>query len=282
MDLPFDRRAKRHQRDRAAPGIAEHDFLLRLAAEWLGERVAEDGRRFERVLLLGGGSPLREAITPHADHVIQADSSARMAPDVVADEEFVPFAREAFDLVISSLVLHWVNDLPGALIQIARTLKPDGLFLAAMFGGETLRELRAAFLEGESEVRGGASPHISPFVDVRDAGMLLQRAGFRDSVADVDTVTVTYADPVALMRELRGMGEASALTARGKGFLPRISMMATVAAYREEFGGDEGRIPATFQIVTLTGRAPDPATALAAERRREAAPPLRLHPDKST
>lgn len=278
MESPFDRRAKRLHRDRAAAGLAHHDFLLRLAADELGERLAERGRRFARALAIGGGMPLLDALLPHAGTVYRADGSAAMRPTVVADEELNPFAREAFDLVTSSMVLHWVNDLPGALIQIARTLTPDGLFLAAMLGGETLRELRVAFLEGEAETRGGVSPHVSPFVDVRDAGMLLQRAGFRDAVADVDSFTVTYSDPVKLMHELRGMGEANALRGRGKAFLPRATLLATAKAYGAQFRAAGGRVPATFQILTLTARAPDPQAALAAERRRAAAPPPRLRP----
>ena len=134
----------------------------------------------------------------------------------------------------------------------------------------------------EGDTRGGVSPHVSPFVDVRDAGMLLQRAGFRDPVADIDTFTVTYTDPMQLMHELRGMGEANALHGRSKTMLPRSTLLATAAAYRSRFGTADGRVPATFQIITLTARAPDPAGALAAERRRAAAPPLRLRPEKPT
>lgn len=282
MEAPFDRRAKRLHRTRAAASMGQHDFLLRLAAEEIGARLQERGQRFARAAALGGGAPLLDALRPHCAALVHADLSGAMGPDVVADEEFNPFAREAFDLVASGLVLHWVNDLPGALIQIARTLRPEGLFLGAMLGGETLRELRTAFVDGESETRGGASPHVSPFVDVRDAGMLLQRAGFRDPVADIDTFTVTYADPLKLMHELRGMGEANALHGRSKTMLPRATLQATAAAYRARFGSADGRVPATFQIVTLTARAPDPAAALAAERRRAGAPPLRLRPETPT
>ncbi len=284
MEEPFDRRAVRRHRDRAAATLGGHDFLLRAAVERLAERVAESGRRFPSVLVLGAaGGLLRDAVQPHADAVVEADLSFGMlrGPGVVASEELLPFAPGAFDLIVSALVLHWVNDLPGALVQARRSLRPDGMFLASMLGGETLRELRAALLSGESESRGGASPRVSPFVDVRDAGALLQRTGFARPVADVETIDVTYADPLRLMAELRGMGETNALRDRPRAFTPRSTLMAAAAAYRAHSGDAGGRIRATFQLVTLTGWAAAPRTppeAPTEERPPAARLPRRLRP----
>jgi SAM-dependent methyltransferase len=168
----------------------------------------------------------------------------------------LPFADASFDLVVSGLSLHWVNDLPGALIQVRRALRPDGLFLAALLGGDTLIELRQALVEAETEVEGGASPRVSPFLDVREAGALLQRAGFSLPVVDLDTITVTWPDALALMKDLRGMGEANAVLERKKSFTRRGTLLSAAAGYQARHGDAEGRIPATFQIVYLTGWAP--------------------------
>jgi SAM-dependent methyltransferase len=184
---------------------------------------------------------------------------ARRAPPpaLALDEEALPFSPASFDLVVSALSLHWVNDLPGALVQIRAALEPDGLFLAALLGGDTLRELRLALLEAESAIEGGASPRVSPFADLRDAAGLLQRAGFALPVADSDTLTVTWADPLALMRELRGMGETNAVAARRKEVARRETLFAASARYQAQFGTTDGRIPASFQVIYLAGWAPD-------------------------
>ncbi len=282
MQEPFDRRAVRRHRDRAAATLARHDFLLREAVERLAERLSEGERHFSSALVLGaGGGLLRTAIAPFADSILEADLSLPMLgrQGVVASEELLPFAPAAFDLVVSALVLHWVNDLPGALVQIRRSLRPGGLFLGTMLGGETLRELRAALLTGEAEARGGASPRVAPFADVRDAGSLLQRVGFERSVADFDTVRVTYADPAQLMTELRGMGETNALAERRRTFTPRATLAASAEAYREQFADSDGRVRATFQLLTLTGWAAPPRTppeAPAGERPPAARVPRRL------
>ena len=177
-------------------------------------------------------------------------------PCVAADEEALPFALGAFDLVTSVLSLHWVNDLPGALVQLRRALRPDGLFLGAMLGGDTLWELRRSMLEAEVAEEGGASPRVSPFVSVQDAGALLQRAGFALPVVDVETITVTWPDAMALMRELRGMGETNAVYARRKALARRTTLFAAASRYRDLYGDDDGRIPVTFQVVFLTAWAP--------------------------
>jgi SAM-dependent methyltransferase len=261
----FDRRAVRRHRDRAAADFAGHDFLVAEVAERLLERLVGINRRFARVLDLGchtGQMARRLAGGLAPELVVSADLSPAMArqapaPSLALDEEALAFRAGAFDLVTSVLGLHWVNDLPGALLQIRTALKPDGLFLAAMLGGDTLRELRHALLEAETAVEGGASPRVSPFAGVQDAAGLLQRAGFALPVADGDTITATWADPIALMRELRGMGETNAVAARRKEFARRETMFAAGARYRHQFADRDGRVPATFQVIYLTGWAPD-------------------------
>jgi SAM-dependent methyltransferase len=262
--LVFDRRAVRRHRDRAAAGFAGHGFLVDEVADRLLERLGGVNRRFARVLDLGchtGALARRAAAGLTPDLVVAGDLSAAMArrappPAIALDEEALPFAPASFDLVVSALSLHWVNDLPGTLVQVRAALRPDGLFLAALLGGETLRELRLCLLEAEAAVEGGASPRVSPFADLRDAAGLLQRAGFALPVADSDTITVSWADPLALMRELRGMGETNAVAARRKEAARRETLFAACARYRARFGTAEGRIPATFQVIYLAGWAP--------------------------
>src|SRR5262245_45118808 len=193
--------------------------------------------------------------------VIDAEAAPHLlaqcqGPRVRADEEALPFRDGSLDLVTSGLSLQLVNDLPGTFVQIRRALKPDGLFLAALLGGRTLTELRHALLAAEEEVEGGASPRVAPFGDLQDLGALLQRASFALPVVDADTVTVTYPDALALMRELRAMGAANALKARRKGPLRRATLARALALYQERFGLPNGRVPATFEIITLTAWAP--------------------------
>jgi SAM-dependent methyltransferase len=269
----FDRRAVRRHRERAAKTLAAHDFLLREVAGRLAERLDDVTRQFPLALDLGcHDGTLGRAIGGCGERggrggietLIQSDLSPAMAekaadcgrPALAADEEALPFAEATFDAVFSLLSLHWVNDLPGALIQVRRALKPDGLFLAAMLGGETLKELRAALLEAEVEVEGGAGPRVSPFADVRDLGALLQRAGFALPVADVDDIEVSYPDAVRLMADLRGMGEANAVADRRKGFSRRATLMRAAELYAERHAGPDGRLPATFQVIYLTAWAP--------------------------
>ncbi len=173
-------------------------------------------------------------------------------PAVAADEEFLPFAPESFDLAVASLSLHWVNDLPGALIQIRRALCPDGLFLASLPALGTLAELRAALSEAEAALSGGAAPRVSPFPDLRDCASLLQRAGFALPVADVEEVRLMYADPLALLRDLRAAGETNALTQRDRRIPPRALFPAALTAMPSQ----DGRIPATLRMAVMTGWAP--------------------------
>ena len=260
----FDRRLVRLRRDRAAHRLHEHDFLFREVAERLGERLEGIRRSFRTVLALGsrGVDDLHPQLESRGvETFVSSDLSAqlvRQAPGlgVAADGEFLPFASGSFDLVLSCLDLHWVNDLPGLLLQARAALKPDGLFLAAMLGGETLGELHRALLEADLETTGGGSPRISPFADLRDAAGLLQRAGFALPVADSDTITVTYPDAFALMRDLRGMAEANAVAKRSRCFTRRDTLAAAAARYAALFGDGEGRVRATFQVLFLTGWAP--------------------------
>jgi NADH dehydrogenase [ubiquinone] 1 alpha subcomplex assembly factor 5 len=263
----FDRRVLRLRRDRVAPALPGFDFLIRESALRLVERLGDVRREFPLALELGAHTGQLAAVlrgNAQVGQLIQADLSYQMVRHahgqrIVADEEALPFGPACLDLVISCFSLHWVNDLPGTLAQIRYALKPDGLFLAIMPGGTTLFELRESLLRAELEVAGGAGPRVSPFVDVREGGMLLQRAGFALPVVDVETVTVTYDHPLKLMAELRGMGEANALVQRGRGPIGRATLWRACEIYRELFGDGANRIPATFQLLTLSGWAPDPS-----------------------
>lgn len=259
----FDPRAVRLHRARAAAG-GDADFLMREAAERLADRLADVNRVFPRALDLGCGAGAL-ARTLHGrggiEWLVAADaapSCARLAPAprLVAEAEALPFASAAFDLVLSNLVLHWTNDLPGALVQLRAVLRPDGLLLATLWGGQTLHELRGALLEAELEEEGGASPRVAPFADMRDLGGLLQRAGFALPVVDADVIQVTYPDAFALMRELRAMGEANAVLERRRGFSRSATLARASAIYAAQSGRADGRITATFELVTLTAWAP--------------------------
>jgi SAM-dependent methyltransferase len=262
----FNRRAHRRHRDRAAEKLGDHDFLLAEVGERLADRLDDVKRDFPLALDLGchtGGLKRLLGGRGGIETLIQSDLSFEMArraagPRLAADEEALPFAAASLDLVISNLSLHWVNDLPGTLLQIKRALKPDGLFLAAMLGGETLKELRHALGQAEMAEEGGLSPRLSPLAGVRDLGNLLGRAGLAMPVVDADTITVSYADPLKLMRDLRGMGESNAVQARRESFSRRRTVMAAAAKYRDTFSDETGRMPATFQVLYLTAWAPSP------------------------
>ncbi len=263
----FDRRLVRLHRDRAAAGFEAHDFLFREVGERLVDRLDDVTRTFPRALELGcRGGELAALLGERGgiEQLVQCDLSPAMArraarngrPTAVVDEEFLPFAPESFDLVLSNLSLHWVNDLPGCLHQIRRILKPDGLFLATMLGGGTLEELRAALLEAELAETGGVSPRVSPFAEPSEAGGLLQRAGFALPVVDLDALTVSYPDPFRLMHDLRGMGETNAVRARPSRFTRRATLLRAAADYQARYADGEGRLPATFRIIYLTAWAP--------------------------
>ena len=260
----FDRRQVRRQRDRAAATLDGHSFLFDEVADRMADRLLDVARRFPLALDLGcrtGTLGRHLGGRGGIERLIHCDLSPEMArraggEAVAGDEEALPFAAKTFDLVLSNLSLHWVNDLPGALVQINHALKPDGMLLATMLGGETLNELRRCFMDAEIAEEGGAGPRVSPFADVRDAGSLLQRAGFALPVVDFDTITVTYADPFKLLADLRGMGETNATLARRRTATRRATIMKAMELYRERFAGPDGRVSATFQILTLTAWRP--------------------------
>ncbi|MBM3598762.1 MAG: methyltransferase domain-containing protein [Alphaproteobacteria bacterium] len=272
----FDRRIVAQHRARAAADLAAHDFLFREVADRLADRLDDVVRRFPVALDLGcHGGHMAQALGRRGgvEHLVQADLASAMArrardaaaasgrpvSTLAADEEALPFAPGSFDLILSCLGLHWVNDLPGALLQMRMALKPDGMVLAAMLGGDTLIELREALADAEIATAGGLSPHVSPFADTRDAGALMQRAGFALPVVDSDRIVVSYPDALALMRDLRGMGETNAVIERRRAGLRRATLFAAVERYRERHAADDGRITATFQVIYLTAWAPHPA-----------------------
>jgi SAM-dependent methyltransferase len=263
--LIFDRALLRARQIRPAR-LPPAAFLIERVAADLSDRLAGVLRRFDCVVDLGTPhEAVRRALAASgkAGTIIAAGTgfaSGRSGEGgplaVAADEEALPFADRSLDLVVSALSLQFVNDLPGTLVQIRRALKPDGLLLAALIGGDTLSELRQAFAAAEAEVEGGVSPRVAPFVDVRDMGALLQRAGFALPVTDVDRLTVRYASPLALMHDLRRMGATNVLIERRRRPLRRATLRRLMEIYGERFADADGRIRATFEIVWLSGWAP--------------------------
>src|SRR3954462_4608165 len=258
--LIFDRRLLRARRARAAlrdPAT----FLVERAADDLAGRLSAILRKFDLAVDLGTPTnAVRRALADRVGAIVAVDpvvsqlAGKRLA--VAADEEALPFRDASLDLVVSACALQFVNDLPGTLIQVRRALKPDGLFLAAMIGGESLAELRAAFAEAEAEIEGGVSPRVAPFADLRDLGGLLQRAGFALPVTDVDRLTVRYDSPMALMHDLRRMGATNLLLERSRRPLKRATLRRMTEIYAERFADRDGRIRATFEIVWLSAGAP--------------------------
>jgi len=263
----FDRALHRKRLDRAAGGYANADFLQRRAAHDIVGRLEPILADFPRAVDLSArGGAFREALADSAAAarvglLVEADLSAAMLAGrdgarVALDEERLPFGDASLELVVSTLGLHWTNDVIGALIQVRRALKPGGLFIGALLGGSTLTELRQALTAAEAELLGGAGSRVSPFADSRDAASLLQRAGFAEPVADVDRVSVTYEHPMKLLADLRQMGETNVLADRHPRALTRALLARTFDLYAEQFAGPDGRLCATFEIITLTGWAP--------------------------
>ncbi len=265
----FDRALIR-RRQRRAEAFGPVTFLLDRVADDLAERLQAVLRQFDLAVDLGTpGEAIRAALAglhsvgtvvatsaiPDLGNAIRIKQSERL---VVADEEALPFRDASLDLVVSALALQFVNDLPGALVQIRRALRPDGLFLAALLGGETLTELRQAFAAAESDIEGGVSPRVAPFADLRDLGALLQRAGFALPVTDADRLTVRYDTVFALMHDLRRMGATNALLDRRRSPLKRATLMRMAEIYAQRFADADGRVRATFEILWLSGWAPHP------------------------
>lgn len=268
----FDRELKRNQRDRAAWLMPQNDPLLNTVADNLLDRLQDVKKTFPSALCLGGSlQPITRSLPARGaiEKLIVMDASYDMVQRcqndyhassnnntetmfVVADEEFLPIKQNSVDLVISCLGLHWTNDLPGAMIQSMLALKPDGLFLAAILGGETLKELRIACTVAQMEREGGISPRVSPLAQVRDAGNLLTRAGFNLPGVDVDEYTVKYESALELIEHLRAMGETNALSQMNT-MLKRDTALATAAIYDSMFASEDGTVPATFQVIYMTG-----------------------------
>jgi SAM-dependent methyltransferase len=285
--LIFDRALLRRRRMRAV-ALGPSTFLLERVAQDLADRLATVMRHFEWAVDLGtpgdlvrralsgtgqitsiaGVDPLMHALRMH-------ERGEEFSPDTLAvagDEEVLPLRDGALNLVVSALSLQFVNDLPGTLTQIRRALKPDGLLLAALLGGDTLTELRHAFAIAEAETEGGVSPRVIPFLDVQAAGALLQRAGFALPVTDVDRITVRYDCALALLRDLRRMGASNPMVERSRRPLRRATLKRMIDVYEERFADCDNRIRATFEIIWLSGWAPDesqqkPLAPGAAQRR---------------
>jgi SAM-dependent methyltransferase len=253
VPIVFDRSLYAARRVRAAR-IAGDDFLVREAAETLAERLSGLNRRFGQALDLGTRDTSYSLLEPFAGEWLRTGMATEIKGiSAVADEETLPFADFHFDLVASVLNLHAVNDLPGSLVQIRHALAPGGLFVAALFGGATLNELRRAFAAGEAAILGGASPRVAPIADVRDMGALLQRTGFVMSVADLERFTVRYRSFATLGRDLRVLGETNALAGRRRRPLRRDVLASALAHYTANDSDSEGRLIATFDILYLTG-----------------------------
>lgn len=265
-DVPqiFNRPLLAARRSRAASTWADHRFLLDEVGARLLDRLDDIKRTFPKAVNWGAGDG---ALTPHLlkksgiISVQQTEISPELAklaaqygPVVVADEERLPLAPQSCNLIVSNLVLHWVNDLPGALTQARLALQPDGLFLATLLGGETLRELRQCFYEAEMELVGGIASRFSPLVEIKDAGGLLQRAGFALPVADRELITVDYSSPFKLLADLKGMAATNLLHTRHP--LRREVLARAMALYSEKFGNAAGGVEASFEIITLSGWSP--------------------------
>jgi SAM-dependent methyltransferase len=256
----FDRALIRARQKRARR-LGPATFLLERVAHELAERLGVVVRNFDVAVDLG--TPTADvrrtlANNPAVGRLIAASPSVADASlAVIANEEALPFAQASLDLVVSALALQTVNDLPGTLVQIRRALRPDGLLLAALLGGDTLGELRQSFATAEAEIEGGASPRVAPFADVREIGALLQRAGFALPVIDVDRVTVRYASVFDLVGDLRRMGATNALTERRRTPLRRATLLRMAEVYRRNFSDPDGKLRATFDIIWLSGWAPD-------------------------
>ncbi|KAJ4271634.1 hypothetical protein NW762_000339 [Fusarium torreyae] len=285
----FNRRTKWLQKERSALNPEqgrEADYLKDEVAIRLSERLLDIKRHFPRVLDLGANScniaralvldnpepdpnmPESPPLSTRIDELVAADSShsllyrdadlefnkkLNITRDVVDDEETIPYEPASFDMVLSSLSMHWINDLPGILTQINHVLKPDSPFIGAMLGGDTLFELRTSLQLAETERRGGMSPRVSPLADVKDIGGLLQKAGFKMLTVDIDDIIVDYPDTFALMQDLQAMGEGNAVLGREMGAISRDVLLASDAVYRELHGNPDGSIPATFRIIYMIG-----------------------------
>ncbi len=254
--LVFDRDILRQKRNRCAPHLNEHGFLIDRSMNQITERLAEIKRKFPTSLQIGARTTFPDKERFGIKDLYTLDIAEKLSPKIQADEEYLPFAAESFNLIISPLNLHTINDLPGSLAQIKRALKPDGLFMATLFGGETLHELRTIMSKAEIEIKNGISPRIAPFADMQQMGALMQRAGFTLPVIDSEKITVTYDHPSKLMKDLRYMGESNALLSRSKKAMGKEFLNKIYEQYSNHFSEKSGLITATFDIIFLTGWSP--------------------------
>ncbi|CAJ1052800.1 arginine-hydroxylase NDUFAF5%2C mitochondrial-like [Xyrichtys novacula] len=275
----FNREMKKKQKNWAASLQDGHqfDYLRDEVGSRVADRVYDIARTFPLALDIGGGkSHIAEHLSKDVvERLFLTDISEKTLKQtrqseipthcVLADEEFLPFKENTFDLVVSSLSLHWINDLPGALKQIQQMLKPDGVFIGAMVGGETLYELRCSLQLAETEREGGFSPHISPYTAVTDLGNLLGQAGFNMLTVDIDEVQVHYPGIIEVMMDLQGMGESNCAWNR-RSLLHRDTILAAAAIYKEMYGNEDGSVPATFEILYMIGWKPHESQAKPAKR----------------
>lgn len=250
----FNRTRLRKRRARVAKTHTQHDFLWHEAATRAEETLSYLTRAFPTMVIFGGQHFTTPATTNHILHAAFNDASNGLT--LVADEEKLPLASNSVDAIICLLNLHWVNDLPGALAQMHHALKPDGLFFAILPGGESLRELRHILAQTEAAHHGGAAARVSPFIDVRDAGALLQRAGFALPVADSEILTITYDNLFDLLADIRSCGESNMLQQQAQHFLGKDFFAQAAATYAQQYTNPEGRITATFEFITMSGWKP--------------------------
>ena len=255
--LVFDRLAVRRHRDRAARTVSQVSDVLRDAAERLLDRLDDTNRRFTQALEIGGRGIVAPLLRERCQTVVSCDLSPAMAAvnggiQMAADEEFLPFAAASFDLIVASLSLHTVNDLPGALLQLRQALRPEGLFLASLPALGTLTQLRTALTEAELELTGGASPRVAPFPELRDCAHLLQRAGFVLPVADLEEIQLLYANPFALLTDLRSAGEANAIIERARTPPPRALFPLALT----KLPAQDDRVAVSLRMAVMTGWAP--------------------------
>ena len=245
----FDRQILKQKRNRCASHFNNHGFIFEFGHKQIEDRLNIVKRNFSNILQIGNrGNKIKNAFT--------TDASPKHSPNIIIDEEFLPFVKDSLDLIISNLNLHSTNDLPGVLAQIQHALKPDGLFIASLFGGETLYELRQVMNAVEIKHYGGITPRIFPFADLQQMGALMQRTGFNLPVIDSEKITVTYENPFKLFHDLRYMGESNIILERRKTFTPRSFFMDVAEEYHKKFSEDDGRIVATFEIIFILGWKP--------------------------
>ncbi|KAJ8246161.1 hypothetical protein GJAV_G00264360 [Gymnothorax javanicus] len=275
----FDRNMKRKQKNWAAvlQDAVKYDYLRDEVGSRVADRVYDIARSFPLALDIGCGKNHiaehlskdvveRLFLTDISENALKLKKETGIPTHcVMADEEFLPFRDNTFDLVVSSMSFHWINDLPGALRQIHQVLKPDGVFIGAMVGGETLYELRCSLQLAELEREGGFAPHVSPYTAVTDLGNLLGRAGFTMLTVDVDEIQVHYPGMFEVMKDLQGMGESNCAWKR-KAMLHRDTILAAAAIYQEMYGHEDGSVPATFEILYMIGWKPHESQAKPARR----------------